>query len=119
MAVHYLCTAVWHQFSTFSLQIHVWQMKKLPPILRHLQHKHSLLGVCANHTQANLISTDSVANCSWCREAAISLGHLLEKKMKNSLSFFPSLRQSHLYGQFHAEREHFCSEGHLIKFLGI
>lgn len=88
MAVHYLCSTVWHQFSTFScLQIHGCRMKNLPPILRHLQHKHSLLGVCANHTQPNLITAYSVANCSWCREAVISLRHLLEKKMKNSLSF--------------------------------
>lgn len=68
--------------------------KNLPPILRHLQHKHSLLGVCANHTQPNLITAYSVANCSWCREAVISLRHLLEKKMKLPL-FLPSL-----YGQF-------------------
>lgn len=61
--------------------------ENLPPILRHLQHKHSLLGVCANHTQPNLITAYSVANCSWCREAVISLRHLLEKKMKNSLFF--------------------------------
>lgn len=61
--------------------------KKKPPKLRHLQYKRSLLGVCANHTQPNLITAYSVANCSWCGEAVISLRHLLEKKMKNSLSF--------------------------------
>lgn len=88
MAVHNLGSALWHRFSTFPhFQIHGCLMKNLPHILRHLRCKHSLLGVCANHTQPNLITVDSVANCSWCREAVISLRHLLEKKMKNSLSF--------------------------------
>lgn len=75
-------------------------MKNLSPVLRHLQRRHTL-GVSANRIHPNLITAYSVANCSWCGEAAISLGHLLEKKMKNSLSV------CHLYGQFYAEREHF------------